>query len=1096
MTEFILGPAGSGKTMRIRERILIDLDKGRHVILLVPEQAAVRVEAAISDAAQARSIPQTELEVLNFRRLCNRVFRQYGGISYHGMNKGAKVLLLWQAFVATVPLLKRYAAEAEDPNRFLPLLMSTLDECKTYGITPTDLMRASTACEEENVRLSEKLYDLALLASAYASLFGEGKEDPADDLTRLDETLKRHAFFEGVSLYVDGFVGFTPQEYRILAHGIRQASDTTLSFCHNDEESLAFDNARRELKQLMALCRNHSPKLTRLDGSCRFVADELRYLERNLWSVGEYTPYEGESPAISTVLATDPYDEAEFVASDISRRLREGAVYRDFAVIAGDLNRYDGIINVIFRRYGLPCHMNKRVPLADRPLFKLFLSALNIKNGGWRTDDVITFLKTGLAGIPSDAIDELEEYATQWRIVGSRWYSDEPWCMNPGGYTDRMTDEDRALLNRVNAIRKQIVVPLIKLHESLDEQRTVSEICRAVYTFLEELEIPNRLAATGENEDVLLWNRFCDALDTLVDILPEQKANAKVFTSLFGLVVDQTDTGTIPATVDEIAVGSADRIRADGVKHVYLIGVNEGIFPAATSEKGLFSDNEKAILEGCDIILSPYSNTDAVDELFRFYRAATTASHSLTVLSAKADLSGTALKPSLAWERIVALFPRSQPINTDKMPPLDRLINGDAAMDWIGRLRGTPEGDALRRVCREDPRYAPLLDDRRQPMTVAEETLDAETVALLFPGDIALTQSRLDSYVLCAFGYECTYVLKLKEPRQADFRPADTGNLIHRILERFFLTLTKDGGEIPALTDEEIDRLIDKILDEYLVSIFGEHLDQSLSARALQLFRRLRRSVRILIRNLLDEFKESEFTPRFFELPIRCGDGEDGVAPLTIPLPDGTKAYIYGIADRVDICRRDRDVLVRVVDYKTGSKDFSLYDVSLGLNLQMLLYLFSIWKDGTGSFRRAVECEGEIVPAGVLYCTAKTAEVSATTETSDAEIYEKAAATLKRKGLLLDDEEVLRLMEKKLAGKYIPVTVKKDGSLSTSLTLESLAGMGKLMDEISETVARIATEIKQGVATCRPMKTAKHDACRFCPHRSICRNPAAFETAY
>jgi ATP-dependent helicase/nuclease subunit B len=182
---------------------------------------------------------------------------------------------------------------------------------------------------------------------------------------------------------------------------------------------------------------------------------------------------------------------------------------------------------------------------------------------------------------------------------------------------------------------------------------------------------------------------------------------------------------------------------------------------------------------------------------------------------------------------------------------------------------------------------------------------------------------------------------------------------------------------------------------------------------------------------------------------------------------------------------------VRVVDYKTGQKDFSLYDISLGLNLQMLLYLFSIWKDETGAFRRAVSCSGDIIPSGVLYCTAKPSEITVAGDLTDEQIYAKVEDTLKRKGLLLNDEEVLRMMEKKLDGKYIPVTLKKDGSLSTSLTLESLEGLGKLMDDIMTTISRLAGEMKSGVATCRPLKDAKHDACRFCPHKPVCRNPSA-----
>ncbi len=1092
MTEFILGPAGSGKTTVITERILSDLASGLRVMLLVPEQAAVKAEAALCREAQRRNIPQTSLEILNFKRLCNRVFREYGGIAYHSVTPGAKALLLWEALLSSAPFLKQYAGEVEDARHFIPTLLSAIGECKAYGITAANLSDAAKECADESPRLADKLQDLSLLYSCYTDLLHRGHEDPADELTRLDHTLAEHRFFEGISLYLDGFVGFTPQEYAVLSHAFRQADKVTLTFCADPHgRNIALEQANEELRRLTSLCRGTPPTITTLSTGHRFRAPELLYLEQHLWAMDTAEPYNAPTPAIRTVLAGGLYDEATFVANDITQRLHEGASYRDFAVIARQIDRYAGILDAVFGVFDLPCYIAKRLQLSEQPIFKLLLSALSIKTNGWQTQDVIIYLKTGLTPITPEECDLLDTYASQWNILGKRWYDNEDWFMNPDGYTDLLTKEGRRILSEVNAIRRAIVPPLVKLHEAFDGSSTILEICHAIYSFLEELSIPDRIAASGLDEEILLWNRFCDALDTMVDIMPERKATARLFTELFSLVVSQTDTGTLPSSIDEIAAGSADRIRADGVKHVYLLGVNEGIFPAACGESGLFSDHDKAILETCGIVLSPNSDMASVSELFRFYTAACTPSETLTILCSTGDMSGTALKPSLAFDRIRILFPNATCLNTATMPWDQRIYHKKATLELAPYLPHTEEGEALRRLYREDPAYAPFFDESRQPLVVEEEQLDEETAALLFGEDLALTQSRLDRYVLCAFGYQCSYVLKLKEPHRAEFRATDVGNLVHRILETFFSRVTSEQTTVPHLSDEALDALLDEILSDYLSAIFGQNTSHGLSDRSLQLFLRLRRSVRILLRNLLDEFAQSEFQPRFFEMPINTSGDDGTVAPLTIPLPDGTKAYLYGIADRVDICRKGKDVYVRVVDYKTGSKDFSLYDISLGLNLQMLLYLFSIWKDSNGAFRRAVGCEGDIIPAGVLYCTAKVASVAATSTMSDAEIYKKAEATLKRKGLLLNDEEVLRLMEKQLAGKYIPVTVKRDGSLSASLTLESLEGLGRCMNEIIATVSRLASEIKKGTASCRPLKDAKHDGCRYCPYQSVCRNPAS-----
>jgi len=1095
MTELIIGPAGSGKTTAVIERILSDLSLGKKVVLLVPEQSAVTVEGAVTQAAQERGIPQSELEILNFRRLCNRIFREYGGLAYHSVTHGAKALLLWEALFAMAAHLKHFKTEIEDAERFIPHLLSTIGEFKAYGITPAQLEEASAEIAEEDAKLSDKLYDLSLLYAEYQRLLGSTHSDPSDDLTRLGEMLKTHAFFSDIALYLDGFRGFTPQEYRVLSVMFRQAASVTVTFCYREDDSIAFESKGEEYRKLRSLLSFDDLTVTPMTTCYRFSDPALTFLEQELWSMSSEKRYQGRTEAVRTVLAENRYEEAEFVACDILRRIEEGAKFREIAIVTGHIEDYRGILDSIFERHRIPCHMSRKISLSEKPLFKLVLSALAIKNHGWHIDDVIVFLKTGLTPLTPEACDELESYAYCWNIVGRRWYDSDDWFMNPDGYTDMLTEESKALLCRVNASRRLFVPPLTKLHESLDGTRTVKEICEAVYTFVCELGVSQRISTLGSDDDIRLYNCFSDVLDTLVDMLGTRKADAGLFSALFSLVVKQTDVGNLPSSMNEVAVGSASLFRADQIKHIYLLGANEGSFPAVCEENALFTDAEKACLEAYGVTLSPNSSDATVGELFSFYSAACGASESVTVLCCAADMDHKPLKPSIGFERFCVLYPENQTIRAASLSPDFKIRTKETALELLAPLSHTAEGEALRRLYREDETYAALLDREGQPLVTTEETIDTQTAGMLFGKDISLTQSRLDSYVKCAFGYQCEYVLKLKETKRAEFVASDTGTLVHAILEKFFAEALDENGRLAPISEEEIDPKIDLILESYLATIYGTDKDKQLTPRAMQLFVRLRRTVRLLVRNLLHEFAQSDFVPRFFEMPINTSDEADTVSSLAIPLPDGTNAYIYGIADRVDICKQGKDVYVRVVDYKTGHKDFSLEDIGLGLNLQMLLYLFSIWKDKTGTFRKAVGCEGDIIPAGVLYCSAKTEGVSAEPSMSEAEIYGLVADTFKRKGMLLNDEAVLRMMEHNLSGKYIPVTLTSKSKIRSSASLATLAEFGALLNEISATVARLATAMKQGVASCEPLKSGKNDGCQYCAYHDICRNPKAFVPA-
>lgn len=1094
MIEFILGGAGSGKTTLITERILTDLSNEKKVILIVPEQAALSTEGAVCFEAQKRRIRTLDLEVVNFSRLCERAFRLYGGISYSSVTPGAKSLIMWDALFSTAPFLKHYGSELEEADKFVPALTSLISEFKSYNITPQMLSEASEEALTDNKKLSDKLSDLSLIFSAYTALIKQKWTDPSDDLTRLDKLLKTTDMFGGYNVYLDSFKGFTPQQLNAIRAIFDQADNTVVSLCmREDPNSFAFESVKDTLAILKKLSRT-TPTVTVLDK--KFTAnEEMSFIEKNLWNYKDNAVFEGKTDRIRTVKCDNAYDEAEFTASDILEKIRQGSRYRDFAVIARDIERYNGIIDAVFSKYGIPCRVFDRIDLMQKPLFKLIVSALNIKSGSWSSDDMMVYLKSGLTDITPDECNKLENYITTWNIRGSQWKNDSGWFMNPDGYTDRLTESGEKLLSEVNELRVRVVRPLEKLHEYLDGNNTVEEICRALYSFVLELGVDKRIAESADDDKIRLWNCFCDALDTMADTIPSRKADVRLFTGLLTAVVSQSSIGTLPSTIDEITVGSANLIRADKIKHVYILGANENIFPAAIKPHSFFNDAEKVYLETCGIGLSPTTDKNSYEELYYFYSSVTMASQSVTVTCARSDSDGSTLRPSIAFERIKAIMPNSNTLDTKELGVIPRITSEKQAFEYLYALEGSVEGEALKRAYKDSKEYLSQINTERQPLVSNEEQLDTETARTIFKDDVYLTQSRLDRYVLCRFSYYCSYVLKLKENKKAQFRPADTGNLIHRVLEKFFASVNADG-KTPEISDVELESKVNEILDDYLGAIFGNDKNSALTSRALQLFVRLKRTLRILIRNLLDEFSQSEFVPSFFEMPIDKSGKDGTVAPLEIPLPDGTNAYIFGTADRVDTYRRGDDVYVRVVDYKTGRKEFSLSDIAMGLNLQMLIYLFSIWKDRNGSFRRTLDIKGDIIPAGVLYFEARTSTVDAEPDSDPSEIYALAESSLKRNGLLLSDEDILRMMEKKLSGRYIPVSLSKEGtpgSTVKALSLSTLEEMGDLMNKILSTVASLASEMKSGKADCSPIRNAKNDGCKYCPYKSICRNPSALE---
>ena len=1116
---FLYGRSGSGKTREIAHRLRRAADEGRRSFLLIPEQQSHSAERHMLTLLSPSA--QLTVEALSFSRLANRVFRRFGGLSYHYATSGIQTLLMWRNLCELAPLLSEYGEQAAGNPSLSEIMLSAISELKGCGISPTALERAADKLPADHT-LRARLSDIALIYAAYQNTLAERYDDAADDLARLGEVLEEHDFFRDSHVYIDYFTSFTAREMDIIRHIFRQAAHVTIALCCDGraDRSLHFatiTDTANTLYRLAADCGCEIEEI-RLQGNHRAQSDELAALERDLWRLEKLTPSENIDTcegAVRLIHCADPYEEADAAAALICEAVQAGARWRDFVIICRDATQYEGILDAALEKHRIPAFYAEKTDLSSLPLMKLILTALRIVCHNWRQADVITHLKTGLCPFAAQDIDDFERYVMTWRLRGRDFLRDS-WQMNPDGYVagDRMSARAVRVLEAANRVRSELVPPLLTLGDELESAKNVPDMCRALYRYLETLDVKQRLRESalrdfsyGESgkiraeETLRLYGTLLDVLDQMATALPEHEMNTEEFSTALKLMFDRTQLAAIPDTVDQVLIGSASMLRTDEPACAILLGLSEGVFPRAVQDEGIFSDSDKKMLEQVGVKLSGSCDTRAADELYFVYRAITAPSGKLIMLTPDADCDGKQRQPSIPFTRVSTLLPHIKEEIYSALPLTSRLWNREAALEALPDISQKELRHTLQTVLRQDPAFADRLETLQIPVSDPDCTVTPETARLVFPRHLSLTQSKLDRYVLCHFHYYCSYVLQLREEQVAQFGTRDIGTLIHAIMEAFFRRVSQKStnGEHFGndLTEGECEVIVDEILRAYLQEICPE--GQPPTNRLLHLIGRLRNLSLLLIDNLREEFRHSTFIPAFFELNIRSrGSRDDAPSTLDIHLGNGETASMGGIIDRVDVFRKDGNVYLRVVDYKTGSKEFSLEDVRQGLNVQLLLYLFTLLKNSPDTFKELMGMQkgGSLLPAGVMYLTANIPPITIDEDLSTEEIKELAKGRLLRRGLLLKDPDILNAMNDQLDPAFLGEVKRSRAKGADDIGLSGKAlidldDFHALGEELEETIRGIATSMKRGDAQAKPPLHKQQDACQYCDMRAVCRSAVA-----
>lgn len=1072
MLRIITGRAGAGKTARIMEEIRASAAEGRGgCVLLVPEQYSHEAERELARVVG----PHLALyaEVLSFTGIARRVEAELGPGARSALSKGARLLCMSLALEGVYTRLKFYARARRSPELQLKLLQA-VDELAAAELDSAALEEAAQGLSPA---LGGKLRDLALIMEAYAAAVGSDHVDSSDRLSLLALRLPQSDFARGGQVYVDGFTDFTAQEKRIIFE-LMQRADVTVCLTLDSVEygSELFDITRSTARTLLRYAREEGigSRVETLEAELRSPMDVLA--ENLLAYPARIFDSEGK---IRLFRASTLSDECEFAAAEALRLARSGCRWRDIAIAVRGFEAYRPALTAAFERFGVPLFTARQVDITHKPLPTLISSAYDIITGGWEAADVFAYLRSSLAGLTLDECDELENYCFTWSIDARRWHSEHDWAMHPDGYRGSPDDAAREKLVRINELRRKAAEPLLEFERDCALAHTAHEQCLALSRLFERLGLAEGLARRADElersgrrqaaaEYSRIWDAAVDALEQCSAVLGEMETDTQSFARGYLLALSQYNVGVIPVSLDMVTAGDMDRMRRRHIKHLIILGASDDRLPAPESEHGVFSADERRALTEAGLTLDA-GEAELWREYTLIYNTVSLPGETLTICAPAWGGDGQELEPSFLMLRAKGLFD----LDIAAVSRSESLLeSADTALTLAAATfrggSGAAEKSAREYFERAD------ADRLRRVETAAAVTRGALSRARaleLYGRDLRLAASRVERFAYCRFSYFMTYGLKAKPRVRALFKAPEAGSFVHYVLQH--VASSAPEGGIAAMDDDALISSTREFTERYLDSELGGR--DGKSARFIYLYERLAESVERIVRDMAEELRESDFTPLDFELDL----GRANASP-ELSLDGGGSVRAVGIADRVDGWVHNGRLYLRVVDYKTGRKSFSLSDVYYGLGMQMLLYLFAL--SGPGHERGGMET----VPAGVLYIPARDNIVSADADLTDEEITKQRREGLVRSGLLLDDEAVLHAMEHGDDPVRIPVKWR-DGEPSGS-ALASAEQLGMLARRVEDTLRAIACEIHSGSIQADPYyKSARENACLWCDYAHACR---------
>lgn len=1073
----ISGRSGTGKSSFIRAEVVEAVKAGKNAILIVPDQYTFDAETKLMQALGGGMIGA---QVLGFTRLAERVLNEAGGWTRPFLNSDGKMMALRKVIEerkSELSVYKSVSARGGFAQKFCDLIANF----KYAAIAPGELIAAAQNVGDE--LLKQKLHDIAVLYEGLEVFMAGRYIDSEDMQALLAERIPQAGFLKNAEVFIDSlpFFLYKTQTYRIIEQLLLVCNCVSVTIrCgkQQDEDAGIFEEEKHIGERLFSIAQDNGIIVEKIvlgtgKGQKRIAAPAVQAVEKYL-----FTPIPPQakqnSEGIMLVEAPNRKGEVEAAVNRINELLRAGAHYRDIAVVLGEPDAYKPLLRRAFLAHDFSYYMDEKRALISHPIVELILASLYASLRGFRRDEVLRAAKTGYANISDAQAEIFEIYCLRFGISFSAFVS--PF---------EKSAKDCELLLEAEEARLLIMPPLAELAAALKCGKTAKEHAEAVYNYLCSLHVREKLLDECETlvqegrfddsaENSQVWNSLMTLLDQIAVLLDGEMTAAR-----FAAVMEEGcaahEIGVIPASTDQILIGDVERTSNRDIEHLIVLGCNDGAIPRENGDEGIINSADCERIKAAGCILD--SDNSMLHERQIVYACFARAQKTMVVSWALADSNGKTLAPSSVADRLKKLFPAalcSAPTAGIasaycESRGFSKLVKGLRALSDSGQAEQGLAGAFAYFSKTDDPRLAFVTR-----LSFANAVVDAKRLFSTWPRS---SVSRIETFNSCPYKHMVKYGLKPSIRREYKERAADEGIYYHAAFDKFVQQMSSQGIDWEDLDEPSMEAMLTPILDELEES----HNDGILKtgARNIANARKLRRTAQKTLFAAIRQIQAGDYRPRYSEMAFVFGGDE-----LDVILPNGEKAALCGVVDRVDV----HNGAVRIVDYKSGSQGFGFDELAAGTKLQLPLYMIAALKK-IGQDNGGIPSK----PAGMFYLKV------------DDPILEKSESAeecegLKRyrlDGVVIKDEEIVSGMDASMErySDVLRVQRTKEGLKGDGLLSE--AQMQEMLSYAKEKTAEGIKEIFSGSAQILPVRNKKWTACQHCDYRAVCRfepNTGQFKT--
>ena len=1047
MLRLIIGTSGTGKSQLIRQKILQNASQGKKSMLIVPEQFSKTAESEIFSSLEKSS--HGMVNVFSFTSLLRDVYSEKGKVPPALLTDAGKAVVAQKSIQTVYRQLENYGRLRHNVS-FSYELSRLFDDFIRNGITGGRLYELAQTAPAANF----KLRDIALIYSQYCAEIADSGQDMEQLYLELGATLPE-SYTDSTEIFIDGFESFTCGQYAVIDRFLQKADDVYVALTADR----VFDNTHgthplsytaQTAQKLVANAKRlgvETPVATKLETKHRFLNETLCNVDRYLLSENVVQAGSADN-AFVTVFDTQ-FSEVSFVAAQINKLTKQGYRYNDIAVVTPQLDRYEHQIQESFTLAGIPYFIDQsRIILSSAPVV-LFRSVLEVMDRGINGDTVLPLLKTNLTKHDSLTIDRLENYAYIWQSHDMDW--SQPFTL-PFGRIDEgeVTDSDSEILAAINSLVRDVRGTFGKASEG---ETLAQDLLTEMYDIITDLGCEQVMTAIIEQTDdkekadllIRQWETAVDCVNQLYTLCGNSVMTAGQLQELFMLMVQGTEIGFAPQTQDCVLVSTPQRMKTDAVRAVFIVGASQDIFPKLASDSGILSSADIQYLKDNDCQISgDFSQRFAFENLY-YYKALTTARELLYISCAAKNLDSQELLSAGIEGLRDALKLGQAVLNVE-----DYCISDEFFVQYISETKGEQGTEILNMLGMD----IPAVTQRNFNI----QNLDA--LRELVGNHMVISPTAAENYCKCAFGYFVKNLLRIYPLEKAQISQREAGDYLHTVAQKVMEQYKTDYYKAPW---DEIEAKAKAVVAEYLETSYPKQVRKT--ARFAALSDNMRQNALQLLKYIHTEQQASIFRPVAFEKQIGF---DSDIKPVTITLDDGSRVSIIGVCDRIDTMEADGKNYIRIVDYKTGTKKFSLEDVYNGLSSQLLLYMNSVV---SGS-----EFLPDAVPAAVVY------------QPSDAAFkFDDEGSLYTPVGMAVESPQISQGFDRECQGNF--GVIKGDDKIKSLSGSEVVTEkmFAAVMEHTKHNIKEMAQSVYSGRFDNVPMDLGnERTACEWCGYRAIC----------